>query len=136
MIAAETSVLVPMQRAAELGKHVRLLYQRPSKLLRETGRVPEVTELAKRGLILEQCDDLHGKFLLWDEDSLAVSSFNWLSTVADGTRVSGVFISGPSLRQCLAEQMLAASAGRIDLVRKEESQGMLDLKTTPLTGKV
>lgn len=136
-LAAETSVLVPMQRAAELGKHVRLLYQRPSKLLRETGRVPEVTELAKRGLMLEQYDGLHGKFLLWDEDSLAVSSFNWLSTVADGTRVSGaelgVFISGPSLRQCFAEQMLAASAGRIDLARKGESQGTLDLK---MTGKV
>lgn len=134
-LAAETSVLVPMQRAAELGKQVRLLYQRPSKLLRETGRVPEAEELAKRGLMLERCEGLHGKFLLWDDDSLAVSSFNWLSTVADGTRVSGaelgVFISGPSLRQYLAGQMLVASAGRIDLARKGESQGKLDLKTGP-----
>jgi phosphatidylserine/phosphatidylglycerophosphate/cardiolipin synthase-like enzyme len=130
-LAAETSVVVPMERAAELGRSVRLLYQRPTKLLRDTGRPPDADALRKRGISLEKCPGLHGKFLLWDEEHLAITSFNWLSTVADGTRVRGaeigVLIEGPSLAQDLTRQMKLASKGKVDLSEGSAIQEKLNL---------
>jgi hypothetical protein len=118
-LAAETSVLVPMTRAAEMHRGVRLLYQRSSKQLRETGQMPKPEELKKRGIILEQHDGLHGKFLLWDQEQLAITSFNWAATATDGTRVRGgelgVLIDGPMLRSILAKKLLAASNGAINI---------------------
>ncbi|HYH70084.1 MAG TPA: phosphatidylserine synthase [Methyloceanibacter sp.] len=108
-LAAETSVLVPMQVAAEKGVAVRLLYSRPSRILREEGRLPDEASLSKRGLGLKRVDELHGKFLLWDDRSLAVSSFNWLSTAVDGTRSRGaefgLLIEGDGLRSALVEKL-------------------------------
>ena len=50
-------------------------------------------------------DELHGKYLLWDTDAAAMTSFNWLSTVVDGTRIRGnelgVLVRGPELRSIL-----------------------------------
>jgi hypothetical protein len=130
-VAAETSVLAPMQRAAELGKKVRLLYQRPSKLLRESGRAPEPEAIKKRGIALEQCPGLHGKFIVWDDQHVGITSFNWLSTVAEGARINsaelGVLISGPSVRDFFAEEALGASGGKIDLYTRAEPQGAFDL---------
>lgn len=73
--AAETSVLVPMERAAEMGRRVRLLYQRPSKFLSEQGHTPDPASAGSRGLLLEKIDGLHGKFLIWDSEALAITSF-------------------------------------------------------------
>lgn len=117
--AAETSVLVPMERAAELDRRVRLFYQRPSKQLRETGQTPKREELEKRGISLTQYDGLHGKFVVWDQEHLGISSFNWLATATDGTRTRGaeigVLIEGPMLRSTLAQRLFTISNGGIDI---------------------
>ena len=101
-LAAETSVLVPLARAAELGRRVNVRYCRPSRGLTEQGRCPEVTDLLARGIIVQSVSKLHGKYLLWDNDALALTSFNWLSTVVDGTRVRGaeigILATGPNMR--------------------------------------
>jgi hypothetical protein len=116
-LSAETSVLVPMEVAANKGIDVKLLYCRPSKLLREEDRTPKAEDLASRKLALTQVRDLHGKFLLWDDESLAVTSFNWLSTAVDGTRTRGaefgVLIEGPALRSLLVEAAQTAPEARV-----------------------
>ena len=113
-LAAETSVLVPLARAAELGKRVSLFYQRPSKLLMAEGRLPDAEALARRGLGLSRVESLHGKFLMWDHHDLIVTSFNWLSTVAEGTRSRGaeigIHVSGPGLRAMFAGKTMAHGA--------------------------
>lgn len=114
-LSAETSVLVPMEVAASNGINVKLLYCRPSKLLREEDRTPRAEDLASRKLKLTQIQDLHGKLLLWDGSSLAVTSFNWLSTAVDGARTRGaefgVLVEGPALRSLLIEAARSAPEG-------------------------
>lgn len=108
-LAAETSVVVPTAEAAKDGVNVQLFYSRASKLLREEGRTPDAADLAKRGLRLLQIDELHGKFLIWDDESLAVTSFNWLSTAVDGARARGaefgLLVEGAELRQKFIERL-------------------------------
>ena len=117
--AAETSVLVPMARAASLGRRVRILYQRPSKQLISSGKVPDPKAASDRGLSLETFSGLHGKFLVWDDENVAVTSFNWLSTVAAGSRVRGaelgVLIEGPGLRGALSDKMSSVTDGSLSL---------------------
>lgn len=109
-LAAETSVSVPMAEAAKDGANVQLLYSRASKLLREEGRMPDATDLAERGLHVIQIDDLHGKFLLWDDESFVATSFNWLSTAVDGARPRGaefgLLVEGTELRQKFSERLM------------------------------
>jgi hypothetical protein len=117
-LAAETSVLVPLERAAQLGRRAHLYYQRSSKFLKEQGRTADQSSIERRGLGLTQVEHLHGKFLVWDEEALAVTSFNWLSTVVEGTRNRGAELGllalGPDLRKML-EQKLAKVAPKIPL---------------------
>jgi hypothetical protein len=62
---------------------------------------------------------LHAKFLAWDDDAVAITSFNWLSTVVADTRSRGAEIGlmaiGPGLRDILTERLAAASRGSLDL---------------------
>jgi hypothetical protein len=57
--------------------------------------------------------------LAWDDASIAISSFNWLSTVVVGTRARGAEIGiltfGPNVRKMLAEKLVFASNGLIDI---------------------
>jgi len=118
-LAAETSVMAPMQRAAERGRKVSIYYQRPSKLLKETGRIPDPIAARERGLALDVCQGLHGKFVTWDDEDMAITSFNWLATVVDGVRNRGaelgVWISGPNITSMLADKLSRASGGKLQL---------------------
>jgi phosphatidylserine/phosphatidylglycerophosphate/cardiolipin synthase-like enzyme len=118
-LAAETSVLVPLERAAALGKHPKVYYCRASRGMASEGRSPNAREILDRGIETLQADKLHGKFLAWDDDALAVTSFNWLATVADARARGaelGVLIMGPGLRNMLATKMMAESEGLIDFL--------------------
>jgi phosphatidylserine/phosphatidylglycerophosphate/cardiolipin synthase-like enzyme len=114
-LAAETSVLVPMERAVQLGRQVQLFYRRPSRYLTQEGRSPDA-----RGLPLSQVSKLHGKFVIWDEAALAISSFNWMSTVVLGTRARGaelgVLALGPGLHAILSKKLENASGGEVKIV--------------------
>jgi hypothetical protein len=104
-IAAETSVLVPMVSAAAVGVNVSLTYNRPSVRLSEEGLQPNSDDLIQRGIRLKTMSTLHAKYVLWDEEGAALSSFNWLATVVDGSRTRGaelgVMLGGPNLRDYL-----------------------------------
>lgn len=110
-ISAETSVLTPTGRAAELGNPVSLLFQRPSRYMSEEGRKPDITELDARGLHLTQVDKLHGKFLICGEQSAVITSFNWMSTALDGTRSRnaefGLKVVGPRIGLMIADKLAA-----------------------------
>jgi DNA-binding MarR family transcriptional regulator len=86
--AAETTTVVPMERAAELGRTVHMYYARPTKRLLDAGLAPKAEDYAARNLNLLKVPKLHGKFLAWDDLNFVASSFNWLSTIPD-TRVTG-----------------------------------------------
>ncbi|WP_051903747.1 phospholipase D-like domain-containing protein [Neorhizobium vignae] len=108
-LAAETSVLVPMERAAQLGRKPLISYQRPSKGLVESGRAPRAEEVERRGIAIRQVPELHGKFLAWDSDAVAITSFNWLSTVVDGSRAKGaelgVLVNGAGVAELLLTKL-------------------------------
>lgn len=118
-LAAETSVLVPMTRAVELGKTVQMFYRRPSRFLAQEGIELDVKLLTDRGCSLTKVPTLHGKFLAWDNEALAVTSFNWLSTVVDGTRARGAEIGvlslGRGLREILATKLKLSSQGVLEI---------------------
>lgn len=108
-LSAETSVLVPMETAASRGIDVRLQYTRPSKFLLEEGHEPAPAEIAKRGIKIARVDDVHAKYLGWDEDNLVISSFNWMATSVDARRSRGAeigaLIEGPGIRSILVEKL-------------------------------
>lgn len=109
-LAAETSVLVPMETAASRGISVNLEYTRPSKFLLDEGREPDPRELAKRGIGIGRVNNVHAKYLGWDDDSLVISSFNWMATSVDARRSRGAeigaLIEGPGIRKILAQKLL------------------------------
>jgi phosphatidylserine/phosphatidylglycerophosphate/cardiolipin synthase-like enzyme len=118
-VAAENSVHVPMETAAKYGVAVRLFYRRLTRSLTENDLQPNLESLKSRGIFLERSEALHGKFLIWDDTALAVSSFNWMSAALDGTRASGaelgVLVPGPSLPLHISEKLSAESRGQIRL---------------------
>ena len=116
-LSAETSVLVPMQTAAERGLKVRLQYSRPSKFLLQEGNAPSPQEIAKRGISIERVEDVHAKYIAWDEDSLVISSFNWMATSVDSTRSRcaeiGAFVKGPGIHSVLKAKLGQGAAGNV-----------------------
>jgi hypothetical protein len=114
-LSAETSVLVPMETAAKKGCAVNLIYSRPSETLIEEGRPPDADGLRKRGISISQIPEFHAKFLVWDEDCLAVTSFNWMSTVVEGARSGGaelgLLIEGPKLREMVSKKLSTLIGG-------------------------
>ncbi|WP_262299008.1 phospholipase D-like domain-containing protein [Microvirga sesbaniae] len=122
-LAAETSVLVPMERAAETGRKVSLFYNRASKLLTQEGRTPDPVAIQKRGMMIESVPEFHAKFLLWDEQAMAITSFNWMSTVVQGGRTKGaelgLLVEGPELRTIFAEKLALSSGGKVDIRPKK-----------------
>lgn len=126
-LSAETSVLVPMETAASRGIDVRLQYTRPSKFLLEEGHEPAPAEIAKRGIEIVRVDDVHAKYLGWDEDNLVISSFNWMATSVGAGRSRGAeigaLIVGPGIRSTLVEKLrdmrvekMSQAAGSLDEV--------------------
>jgi hypothetical protein len=111
-IAAETSVLVPMTSAAGAGVAVSLTYNRTSMRLVQEGLQPKAEVVAKRGIHLKEMNTLHAKYVLWDEEGAALSSFNWLATVVEGGRARGaelgVMLVGPNLRDHLEAALSSA----------------------------
>lgn len=108
-LSAETSVLVPMETAAFRAVDVRLQYTRPSKFLLEEGHEPAPSDISKRGITIARVEDVHAKYLGWDQDNLVISSFNWMATSVDARRSRGAeigaLIEGPGIRSILVEKL-------------------------------
>lgn len=80
-VAAEARTIIPMMVAAERSVQGILCYSKPSGPL--TNRdAQELAAIARQaGVRLVQIHDreLHGKFLLWDDDHVVITSLNWSS---------------------------------------------------------
>jgi hypothetical protein len=130
-LAAETSVMVPMTRAAEMGRDVRLLYRRPSRGFLSDGRMPDQENVKQRGMSLEQIPDLHGKFLAWDDNAVAITSFNWMSASVENTRAKGaelgVLVVGSGLRDLLTAKFARATNGKVEMSVTQSGQFALGL---------
>jgi hypothetical protein len=110
--AADSSVLTPLGRAAELGVVVRVNYRRPSKYLVSEGLKPDAADAQRRGIALETVGDLHGKYVIVGEDVVIISSFNWLSTSVEGARTRsaelGLWVRGAGIGALLRERLRVA----------------------------
>jgi PLD-like domain len=119
-LSAETSVLVPMEEASKTDRIIKLFYCRPSRFLRREGREPDVEAIRKRGIDILCTPQFHAKLLSWDTDAIAVTSFNWMSTVVDGARARGaelgILVEGSGVAVRLSEKMREASEGRVNLL--------------------
>jgi phosphatidylserine/phosphatidylglycerophosphate/cardiolipin synthase-like enzyme len=103
-----------MRTAAGTGTHVTLLYSHLTRTLPEQHRDAAVAELQQLGIELRYVKDLHAKFLVWDDDTLVVSSFNWLATTPDpwkpvGAEV-GLLIRGKGIGLQFANKIAAELA--------------------------
>ncbi|WP_354064206.1 phospholipase D-like domain-containing protein [Bradyrhizobium sp. RT6a] len=109
-LSAETSVLVPMTEAASDQCKVDLFYCRASKLLRDEGRRPEPDQIKARGMDITVTPNFHAKFLSFDDDAIAVTSFNWMSTVVSGTRARGaeigILVEGEGVAKLLRTKLV------------------------------
>lgn len=118
-LSAETSVVVPMESAAGAGRLIKLFYCRPSKLLREEGRGPDGAAIKSRGMAIEEVPAFHAKFLTWDRNAAAITSFNWMSTVVDGSRARGaefgLLVEGEGVAEILAAKLRDITPSKIDL---------------------
>jgi hypothetical protein len=108
-VAAETSVIVPMKTAAKNRKNISLVYSRPSRFLLEAGRRPDADSSEEKGISFRSLPNFHAKILYWDRSALAVTSFNWMSTIVDGGRSRGaeigIMIEGPEVCQILVDKL-------------------------------
>lgn len=79
--AAEAQTLIPMIAAARGGVPGRVLFSRNVSPVTDEDLLDLELAAQKRGVTLEEVPEgvLHGKFLLWDEDDLVVTSLNWSS---------------------------------------------------------
>jgi cardiolipin synthase len=108
-LAAEARTLIPLMKAAERKVEGTIYYSRPSAPLSRADAAVLQREAAEACVRMIEIPDreLHGKFLLWDDDHLVITSLNWSS--ADTTREwphseMGVHLSGPGLATDFAKR--------------------------------
>ena len=100
---ARTGALIPGELAAERdGVSVTMLYTRLTGPMKKRHARDLEQEAASRGVRLLQTDKvpLHGKFVLWDDDDVIVTSLNWASASSDDEFPAseiGVHVNCPGL---------------------------------------
>ena len=110
-LGAEPRTLVPLAAASDSRNVEGVIYfSRASKPLRKADVAVLKQGVAEANVRLVEVDEgeLHGKFLLWDDDDIVISSLNWSS--ADTRRDSpyaeiGVHLSGPDLARDIARRL-------------------------------
>lgn len=101
-LAAEARTIIPMMAAAKRSVQGILCYSKPSGPVTKQDAKDLAALAASAGVRLVQIHDreLHGKFLLWDDDHLVITSLNWSSadTSADAPLGEiGLYIRGPGV---------------------------------------
>ncbi|WP_076860962.1 phospholipase D-like domain-containing protein [Bradyrhizobium mercantei] len=99
--AGETSVFVPMRATDRNQVAVTLIHNKLAKSVSQEERDRAAAALAEVGIKLFAVDQVHGKFMTWDDDALLITSFNWLATTSNpwkprGAEI-GVIVKGPGL---------------------------------------
>ncbi len=108
---ARTGALIPGEFAAERdGVSVTVLYTRLTGPMKKRHARDLEQEAAALGVRLLQTDKvpLHGKFVLWDDDDVIVTSLNWASASSDDEFPAseiGVHVNCPGLAATVTEQL-------------------------------
>lgn len=111
-LAAEARTIIPMMAAAKRSVEGIICYSKPSGPV--TGQdARELSELARgAGVRLVEIPnrELHGKFLLWDDDHIVVTSLNWSSadTRSDAPQAEiGLYIQSSGIADDVRRRLLA-----------------------------
>ena len=110
-VAAEARTIVPMVKAAKRPVDAVICYSRPSGPVTKQDARDLSGIAAAAGVRLVQIPDreLHGKFLLWDEDHVVITSLNWSSadTRSDAPQDEiGIYVRSPGLAADLRRRLL------------------------------
>jgi cardiolipin synthase A/B len=111
-LAAEARTIIPMMAAAKRSVEGIICYSKPSGPV--TGKdARDLEELARAaGVRLVEIPnrELHGKFLLWDNDHIVVTSLNWSSadTRSDAPQAEiGLYIQSSDIAADVRRKLLA-----------------------------
>ena len=110
-LAAEARTIVPMIAAAKRSVDAVICFSRPSgPVTRQDQRdLTKQAEGANVRLVEIPDRELHGKFLIWDDDHVVITSLNWSSadTRADAPQAEmGVYLASPGLATNLRRKLL------------------------------
>ena len=109
-IAAEARTLIPLIHAAGRNVRATIVYSSRAKQMSAADERALRREAQAAGVEIIEIPDreLHGKFLLWDDDNIVISSLNWPSadTSADLPQGEiGVHIASPGIAKALVENL-------------------------------
>jgi hypothetical protein len=90
--AGETSVFVPARAAAKDGINITLIHNSLARSLPVEERDRAAAALSALGINLLSAKHVHGKFMIWDDEALLITSFNWLATTPDPWKPRGAEI--------------------------------------------
>lgn len=115
-LAAEARTIIPMMAAAKRSVRGVICYSKPSGPVTKQDAKDLAALAASAGVRLVQIHDreLHGKFLLWDDDHLVITSLNWSSadTRADAPQGEiGLYIKSPGLAEDVRRRLIEGWPG-------------------------
>jgi hypothetical protein len=110
-VAAEARTIVPMVSAAKRSVQAVICFSRPSGPVSRQDQRDLTAQASSAGVRLVQIPDreLRGKFLLWDDDHVVITSLNWSSadTRADAPQAEiGLYLTSPGLAADLRRRLL------------------------------
>jgi phosphatidylserine/phosphatidylglycerophosphate/cardiolipin synthase-like enzyme len=110
-IAAEARTIVPMVTAAARSVDAVICFSQASGPVSGRDQRDLTTQATAAGVRLVQIPDreLHGKFLLWDDDHVVITSLNWSSadTRADAPQAEiGLYLNSPGLAADVRRRLL------------------------------
>jgi hypothetical protein len=117
--SGETSVFVPMRTASNGGVKVTLFYNNLAKSMESDEAQGAIASLAERNITVRKSEILHGKFLLWDGDTILISSFNWLATNPSPWKPTGaevgILVKVPGIANALLDKLVSVSDDFVEL---------------------
>jgi hypothetical protein len=116
--AGETSVFVPSRAAAKVGVSVTLVHDKLARSVSAGERDRAAAALSEFGIRLMSAENVHGKFMTWDDKALLITSFNWLATTPDpwkprGAEI-GIIVKGPGLAAHLRKRFCELAGVQIE----------------------
>jgi len=111
-LAAEARTIIPMMAAAKRSVKGVICYSKPSGPVthRDAKDLASIAQKAHVRLVQIEDRELHGKFLLWDDDHLVITSLNWSSAdTRSDTPLGeiGVYIRSPGIGADVRRRLIA-----------------------------
>jgi cardiolipin synthase len=110
-LAAEARTIIPMMAAAKRSVEGIMCYSKPSGPVapQDANDLEALARSAGVHLVQIRDRELHGKFLLWDDDDLVITSLNWSSadTRSDAPQGEiGLHIKSPNIAASFRQRLI------------------------------